>query len=104
MKQKVEDLNRKIQDKNTYMARLEEQKKELDTLNAGFNSRFHSIQRELKKSKEQIERLTLRTVRGAPYYQIIQEFFPNDAHKFVDKEHLCICSTCLKEFTQGAET
>jgi hypothetical protein len=71
------------------MARLEEQKKELDTQNTSFLKRMAIIEKELKKSKESEQRLHLRTIRGAPYYQILQEFFPKDAPKFVDKNHIC---------------
>jgi hypothetical protein len=80
------------------MARLEEQKKELDVQNSFYLSRFSSLEMELRKSKENVQKLQLRTVRGAPYIQVIQQFFPNYAQKFVEKEHKCVCSTCLKEF------
>lgn len=50
------------------MARLEEQKKELDTQNTSFLKRMAIIEKELKKSKESEQRLHLRTIRGAPYY------------------------------------
>eukprot|EP00347_Sterkiella_histriomuscorum_P014347 403361218 len=101
LKQKTDELNRRISEKNAYMARLEEQKKELDTQNSSLLSRINSIQKELKKSKEQVERINLRTIRGAPYIQIIQEFFPDQVSKFVEPNHTCVCSQCLKELNQN---
>jgi uncharacterized metal-binding protein YceD (DUF177 family) len=32
--------------------------------------------------------------------EVLREFFPDDAQKFVDEAHTCQCSVCLKEFSQ----
>lgn len=39
----------------------------------------------------------LRETRGAPYYQLLHEFFPNDINKFVEEGHTCTCYQCGKE-------
>jgi hypothetical protein len=38
--------------------------------------------------------------RGAPYYTIIQEFFPEKIHEFVDSSHTCKCNQCGKDMEQ----
>jgi chromosome segregation ATPase len=91
LKQTFDELKRKISDKNSLLARLEAEKKDLETTNVNILRKFKSIERDLKNSEKECQRLKLRSQRGAPYFSIIQEFFPKELPKFVDENHICKC-------------
>jgi hypothetical protein len=48
----VDELNRRISDKNSYITKLEESKRDFESLNQSLENRIRMIERELKKNKE----------------------------------------------------
>jgi len=78
LKAVFEDLKRKIADKNHYIQKAEYDKKDLEVAYTELSAKHKELERDLKKMKEQNEKLLLRCQRGAPYYQVIQQYFPND--------------------------
>jgi chromosome segregation ATPase len=86
-----DDLKRKIADKNDYITKSESEKKNLEVANVEMMKKIGELEKTLKKAKEEVQRLTLRSERGAPYYDVLMEFFPSHIHKFVDESHTCKC-------------
>ncbi|CDW77526.1 ring zinc finger-containing protein [Stylonychia lemnae] len=97
-----DELKQKINFKTSNSIRLEKQMKDIETLNVTLTQKLSGIQRDLNVQKELNQKLNLRLARGSPYYQIIASFFPNDMHKFYDKNHTCICMLCSKELNMNA--
>lgn len=102
LKSIFDDLKRKIADKNHYLGKLESDKKVLETTITNYLRKNDILEKDLKYTKEHVQRLTLRTQRGAPYFQILQEFFPKDAPKFIEENHVCKCFQCQKDFNSHA--
>ena len=76
---------------------MEAEKKDLETTNLNFQRKFQIIEKELKESKNDAQRMRLRTQRGAPYFQILEEFFQKDLPKFVDENHTCNAISVIKK-------
>ncbi len=82
LKQTLDELKKRIADKNHHINRGESEKKELEIANIDMKRKAVEMQQELKRAKEQIQRLSLRETRGAPYYQMISEHFPDKLELF----------------------
>lgn len=95
------DLLNKISLKNQAIQSLEAKIVSLETAQKTFNERLSAAQNELQGTRAECQRLKLKVnSRGAPYFQVIQEFFSKDIEKFVPEGHKCTCNVCGKDITQ----
>ena len=93
-------LEGKISQKNQSIQRLEKLNLEYEASAKTHSDRVAKLQTELDHCKAEVERLRLRVgYRGAPYYQVIAEFFPDKAKEFVDENHVCKCNACGRDMT-----
>jgi hypothetical protein len=60
LKTEIEELNKKISNKNHYLGKLEKQNKEFESENLSLMKKFSSLERDLINSKNEVSRLRLR--------------------------------------------